>query len=186
MGINFQRANQSDTIEIAVLMEEIEVIFHGGAGNEAVCSLANGDPLLPAPPVDLGRFEIGICIPQAGDGKPEEAAAGRFVFPVLPEPLQDLCQDVFREIHIFFVFDQPLQGGDNASFAIGEKGDPDGGINQDHRTCSFASLPDRLPSGVSLSNGESPFFLSSGSTPAKHSSQALFLSSAPYNECPFR
>jgi hypothetical protein len=46
-------------------MEEVEVIFHGGAGDETVGGLADGDPLSPSLLIDLGRFKIGVCIPPA-------------------------------------------------------------------------------------------------------------------------
>jgi hypothetical protein len=39
-------------------MEEVEVIFHGGAGDETVGGLADGDPLPPALPKVYVKADI--------------------------------------------------------------------------------------------------------------------------------
>jgi len=54
-------------------VEQIKVIFYGGTGDQAVGGFTDGDALLLALYVDLCRLNIGVLIPQPGNGESEQA-----------------------------------------------------------------------------------------------------------------
>jgi len=54
-------------------VEQIKVIFYGGTGDQAVGGFMDGDALPPVLSVDLCRFNIGVLIPQPGNGESEQA-----------------------------------------------------------------------------------------------------------------
>ena len=83
-------------------MEQIKVIFYGGTGDQAVGGFADGDALLPALSVDLCCLNIGVLIPQPGNGEFEQAgvacrSAGLTLLAVLFSHFDQRAIDEFMD-----------------------------------------------------------------------------------------
>lgn len=127
-----QRIVLGDSGQVAVIMQQLNVVHQSGSGNHAIHRFANGDSLGAQRAVNLGRFDKDILGHRQKLQK-TQIGPGAMKNGIVANTLQDLGQDDSAKCDVFPLLDQKFQSPYMRQIVIPEKINLYAGVNKDHR-----------------------------------------------------
>ena len=93
------------TVEVALIVQQVVLIFDTVCGNETVDRLADSDSLAPQQPIIAGTLQSQFRTDHRRLGIFSEGAAGFFEISILPKALHNLRQDQVADQDRHFIHD---------------------------------------------------------------------------------